>query len=385
MLLVWFTSRFIIWVAGTAGHILLPFDPKTEPWNAVESVQSLNWMAHWDSGWYSSIVTHGYYYDEGRPSSVAFFPLYPLVVKMLTMVTQHVALTGIVLSHVLFGVALWLFVSLLKQKKIEDDKIIAATWLLALFPGGIFYSFHYSESLFLTLVLAVFYFCEKYQLRYAVPFALLASATRVPGVIMWGIVGLYWFRECGWRPGQRDTLADYQSIIYKMAQNYGTILLIMLCPLGLVAYMGYLYLEFGDPWLFFKAQQSWGKEQLGVLYVFIKNLTAIFEAMLLKEDDINAQMLRRFYELLFTLIAMAAAIRIWKRIGPEYALFIIISLLMAMNSAITSNIRYVAVLFPVFIYLGLVIPSYLRLPVYLCSMALAAVFASVYANGSFIG
>jgi hypothetical protein len=34
-------------------------------------------LARWDSGWFQSIRDHGYSYEEGKQSNVAFFPLFP--------------------------------------------------------------------------------------------------------------------------------------------------------------------------------------------------------------------------------------------------------------------------------------------------------------------
>lgn len=36
---------------------------------------------HWDSEWYARIAQEGYSYQPGQQSPVAFFPLYPLVIR----------------------------------------------------------------------------------------------------------------------------------------------------------------------------------------------------------------------------------------------------------------------------------------------------------------
>lgn len=382
VVVVWLTSRFLVWIAGYTGYVMFVGHP--EHVDMVAGLQGISWMGQWDGGWYNAIIGEGYRYEAGKESSVAFFPLYPLLVKGLMVMTGNATITGIVMNHLLFFVALYLFVRLLKKKCVGDEATMAATWLLAVYPGAMYFSFHYTESLYLTLVLAVFYFCEKGVIKYAVPFAILASATRVTGAITWGIVGLYWMRECGWRPGVRDVVGDYRRIALKMCERWGTTALVLLCPLGLMAYMWYLYTEFGDPLVFLKAQAGWGREQWGTVYVLIKNILAVGEAVFLK-GELDIKMLRRAYELLFTLIALFAAVKVWKKLGPEYALYVIVSLLLATSSAITSNIRYVAVLFPVFIYLGMVLPAYLRIPAYLCFAAIGAVFATMFANTYFIG
>src|SRR4051794_1894803 len=43
------------------------------------------WM-HWDGAWYSSIAEHGYTYRPNEMSSVAFFPAYPLAMRVVRSV-----------------------------------------------------------------------------------------------------------------------------------------------------------------------------------------------------------------------------------------------------------------------------------------------------------
>src|SRR5207253_7773676 len=41
----------------------------------------VNMWSRWDTGWYLEIAKSGYSYRPGYPSSVAFFPLYPLLIR----------------------------------------------------------------------------------------------------------------------------------------------------------------------------------------------------------------------------------------------------------------------------------------------------------------
>ena len=38
-------------------------------------------FAAWDSGWYFDIARQGYYFNPNGESSIAFFPLYPLLMR----------------------------------------------------------------------------------------------------------------------------------------------------------------------------------------------------------------------------------------------------------------------------------------------------------------
>jgi len=40
-------------------------------------------QSKWDGGWYESIAGSSYYFSHSAQSNVAFFPLYPLLVKLV--------------------------------------------------------------------------------------------------------------------------------------------------------------------------------------------------------------------------------------------------------------------------------------------------------------
>ena len=41
-------------------------------------------FAAWDSGWYFDIAQRGYYWSASGQSSLAFFPLYPMLMRAWT-------------------------------------------------------------------------------------------------------------------------------------------------------------------------------------------------------------------------------------------------------------------------------------------------------------
>ena len=74
----------------------------------VLSEANLFWdiFARYDSGWYYSIARNGYFYDDKVPSSLAFFPLYPLLMGLLGRIFGgeqfHYFLAGMIISRVAF-------------------------------------------------------------------------------------------------------------------------------------------------------------------------------------------------------------------------------------------------------------------------------------------
>ena len=64
-------------------NILFPdrqFRPFAMPFRSEKFAEI---FAAWDSGWYFDIARHGYYANPNGQSSIAFFPLYPMLMRAL--------------------------------------------------------------------------------------------------------------------------------------------------------------------------------------------------------------------------------------------------------------------------------------------------------------
>ncbi|HEV2061475.1 MAG TPA: mannosyltransferase family protein, partial [Solirubrobacteraceae bacterium] len=105
-------------------------------------------LARWDSVWFLEIARDGY----DRAHDAAFFPLYPLLVRL----GGGSVLAGAVLSLACFAAALWLLHRLVALDFGERVARLCVL-LVAVFPGAFFFSAVYSESLFLLLSVAAVY------------------------------------------------------------------------------------------------------------------------------------------------------------------------------------------------------------------------------------
>jgi hypothetical protein len=57
-------------------------------------------LFRWDSNWYGRIAQQGYEYLPDKPSSVAFFPLYPICLRAVGAMTgAQVTLAGFLVSN----------------------------------------------------------------------------------------------------------------------------------------------------------------------------------------------------------------------------------------------------------------------------------------------
>ena len=122
-------------------------------------------LSRWDAGWYVEIARDGYRHEPGSPSNAAFFPLYPVLIRvihaLLFLPTDDYwwLVTAIALSNVALLIGLTYFRALLATDFDETLVSRAITYLL-IFPTTFIFSGVYSESLFLALTVAAFYYAR---------------------------------------------------------------------------------------------------------------------------------------------------------------------------------------------------------------------------------
>jgi hypothetical protein len=231
-------SRLLFLGAGAIAASYLPqADPAGDP---LEPPGLLNYWAHWDGAWYSQIATEGY--GELAPASTAFFPLYPMLIKLGTALGGGPALWGVMISLLATPFALF-FVYRIAERLYDQRAARAATLALAFFPTAFFLNAVYSEALFLALSAgAVWASLVRRNLLLAGIFGALAAATRNVGVILLLPLLFEWLRhrrEVGWRG----------------------LLGVALIPTGFLAYAGFLRARFGDPLVSARQQEEhWGRE-----------------------------------------------------------------------------------------------------------------------------
>ena len=212
------------------------FDPdgKARPFGSVGDALVAP-GSYWDTTWYLDIAESGYT-DE----RAAFFPLYPLLVKVAGVVVGSPVVGGILVSLACFGGALWLLHRLVALD-FGDRAARLTVLLVACFPAAAFFSAVYSEALFLLLSVGAIYAARTGRWELAGLAGALAAATRSAGILLLVPLALLWWRERG-----RD--ARLRDLVWLGA-----------VPLGLVAFCAYLAAAGVDPLAPFQAQDSWNR------------------------------------------------------------------------------------------------------------------------------
>lgn len=201
-----------------------------------------------DSGWYMSIASDGYPkigIKNARfvQTPYPFFPLYPLLARLVGGVVGGNVWGGLFISNLsllLSGIMLYLLVKI----RHGGDIAFAAVKYLFIFPTSFIFSAILTESLFLFMLLLVFFFLEKKQFLYAGVAGFLLALTKYVGFLVFIPIAYYGFKFL-WN-------GDWRSILKP-------ILFSALPILGLLIFMHYLNRLSGEPLAIFTAQNAWGK------------------------------------------------------------------------------------------------------------------------------
>jgi hypothetical protein len=299
----------------------------------------------WDTQWYIDIAQRGYAWKKAAGTSpTAFFPLYPLLIRMGVVLTHRSYLTvALGISNLCFLGAL-IYLWRLAAWEIDRSTANRSILYIATFPTALFFFAGYSESLFLLLTVASFFHLRRHDWLLAGILGGMAAATRVTGILL-ALPFLYEYA--------RSRNFDLRRIEVGAAWA-------LLIPAGLAAFMLDLYLSVGDAFAFSHFQAAWQK-------IFTLELWAgILESA---RQIVQVQPAASFFEAHNVInLAVAVLFLFWtartaRRLPAAYTIYLVAFWLLTLTSPavaggypvpLISLSRYVLSLFPIFMYLGIV-------------------------------
>jgi Gpi18-like mannosyltransferase len=342
-------TRLIVFGGAYLADVALPAPVGANFWHAAPDNAFLDAWARWDSGFYLTIAKSGYAFVPGQQSSVAFFPLYPMLVNLLTVVVRNDVLAGVLVSNLCFLGALIFFYRLVILEFDEPQIAMRAVFYIAAFPTAFFFTAIYTESTFLLFAVGTFYFARRKMWAWASFMGTLCTVSRIVGVMMFGIIGLEWLRAQGWTFGRIRRREAWQGLWTGLRTNGLSLLPVMLVPIGMLSYMVFLQSRFHDPIAFWTTQAAWERQSIGPLGVVVQSLASLHGSNFLTGTNVwwNVPLdLGALFALLLCLIP------IWRRLGESYAIYSLLSVLIPLSSSTQSLVRYVLVVFPFFMMLA---------------------------------
>lgn len=246
---VWLASRVVLVLATSFTLVLNSHDSARRKSLILgsRSVYDLvgSW-SHWDAEWYLPISQSGYFSRQ----STAFFPLYPLLVQVLTMATANLSRLGaaLALSH-LAALAALIGIGLLAASETGRTAAGKAMLVAAAYPLAFFLAAPYTEALFLAEAAFTLFFVRRGLWSLAAGVAFLAGLTRPTALILVLPLALEFLRQRVWS-GPRMRLAS-------------AVLAVSAVPAAFGCYAAFLWSRFGQPLIFLRMQAVyWNRRAL---------------------------------------------------------------------------------------------------------------------------
>ncbi|MCS7093516.1 MAG: hypothetical protein NZL96_03810 [Patescibacteria group bacterium] len=239
LFLVWRVIDFLVLIffEGALPKKPIPFQEILENYPVADFLKKL---AYFDGVHYLIISEKGYYeYQQ------AFFPLFPILIRLLTYLTKNSLIAGIIISNLFFLLSWFFFLGYLNNIFRNQRKNLFEIMITFLvFPTSFFFGTVYTEGVFFFLLAGSLYFLRKQNYWLVGLFSFLASLNRLIGlflVIFWIIHFL-------------ERKKEFPN------KGFSLIYFLTLSPVfGLLSYSFYLCQTTGNPLMFFSAQSAFGR------------------------------------------------------------------------------------------------------------------------------
>jgi hypothetical protein len=324
----------------------------------------------WDACWYMKIATYGY---EPGERAVAFFPLFPALVRGIgSITTLPYPVAGLIVSALGYVAAM---AGLLRLVTASHGLRIARWSMryLSLFPVAFFLFAPFTEATFLASAVWCLVFARERRWGPALLLGGLAGLTRAQGVLL--AVPLAWEAFLALREarvsGRLRTNGAWLQVALSIAAMLAPVAVFLVYVLVARALTGetpydaqslWGGTEFHPPWEAVAAAASWAFEHGD-------GIEALNLAALLGSAGLLIAGVRRM-PLTYSLYAWPPLLLVATRIQP---------------TPLTSTMRYVLVLFPIFIVAVLLTERpWLRQAWLIVSILLLGALTTIFLQGDFV-
>ena len=289
----------------------------------------------YDSEHYINIAKLGY----TQPLLYAFFPLYPMCVKIISIIIPSYQISGALISNICTFISIIILNDLTKEKE--------NSWNIMCFifsPILAYTSMVYTESTFMLLTILGYYLYKKDKYILSALVIGLSILTRNSGIILWGAIGLDMLHRFFI---QTDKTIKFKNILF-----FGLISI----SIGLI-YPIYLYITTGDFLKFASVQTEYWYRSSGTP---IDNFLSDIKVLQRGGNNLFYNILIFSENWLSFIITFILGLKLFKK-DKVSSIYIIVSLIAFtitfrdidywMPLASISLFRYVLNLFPIYIYL----------------------------------
>jgi Gpi18-like mannosyltransferase len=317
----------------------------------------------WDAPHYIDIAKNWYESDPTLDAYnfIVFFPLYPILIRIFTISIDYINHSALIVSNIC-SMIVFLYLYKLAKHDFNSNVAVKAVLFLSIFPTAYFFSAPYTESLFFALTIASFYYARRGKWSFAGTLSLLASLTRLAGLLLLPVLLIEYYHQKGWRPKKTD---------FK-------ILWIFPALAGFLIYLALNNQITGNPFTFMDIEATHWFNRLDP----IAGLTSAYGYITESYPNNLAIGLAPIAFAVFGL--KMVLVSIWKQLRPSYIAYTFLAWALAVSTSWWISVpRYIMAMFPMFILLGVLTSNRKAATVHIIilSGALLCYFTAIFAMG----
>jgi hypothetical protein len=324
-------SRLAVLVGASvrAAQLVVDANKADQPRPRTATGYIVEVLTSWDGRWYLEIVRSGYpraippdITYEQLEARAAFFPLYPLLVRVADVVLPGGDTMAALFVNLLLSVVAVVLVGLLARQWFDVAVARRAMVLFAVFPGSFVMSFAYSETLLIVLAAACLLALSHDRWLLAGIAAALATAARPNGIAL--------VAAC----------AVAALIALRSRRDWTALIAPLLAPVGFVAFQWFLLGHTGERAAWFRVQREAWREGTSFGATAVSNTFSFLTHPFASPTDALTAA---------TIAALGVSIWAWHRCrlpGFATAYVVVVMALMLIPATVTARPRFLFTAFP---------------------------------------
>ena len=199
----------------------------------------------WDGLHYVNLAQLGYsgYVEDGKHLFLVFFPLYPWLMRVISLITGNTMAAGLLISFVCYSAGC-VFLYKLAALELGRGAARRTVLFLSVYPYAFFFGGIMTESLFLLTTAGGLWAIRRHRWWQAGVWGLLAAMTRMHGILLIGAAGAELIEHMG--------RFDWKTIARKLPA-------LLLPAVGTLVYLALNWSVTGNPFAFTVMQQHWSQ------------------------------------------------------------------------------------------------------------------------------
>ena len=345
--------KLLLFLVGVKSYPILwdRYAPRPENWLGI--------WDQWDFGYYHEIAEFGYGAYGAEDGSLAFYPLFPWLMRLVAYITRSYLIAGLLISGIASIIAA-IALRRLVQLDHAPSVAIRSVWFFLIFPAAYFLHVPYSESLFIALALT----------------CLMAARTE-----RWwkaGLLGAFCWMTRGVGVVLVPALAAEAAQQYYAKRRWDwRWVWIAIVPAGFAVYLLINWHITGSAFAFLQTRkvafhQSFDWPSVGIRLAMRAHYPTAEEAEMMGVQ-----------QLVFVALGFVCMIVSWIKLRPVYAVWITAMWFLVTSVSFLQSIpRYTLMMFPIFILFSLLARNrfwYAVITVW--SLLFFALFAALFARG----